>query len=127
MQADGGTRTAAINGAFVALCMALNKHANVIGPPANVVTDSVAAISVGIVDDRPVLDLDYQEDSAATVDMNVVMTGRGQFVEVQGSGEEATFSQPQLDGLLALAQVGLKELAGLQSAFLARHLLTAQR
>src|SRR5579885_3464027 len=82
LEADGGTRTAAINGAFVALCLALNKHADAIGPPANVVTDSVAAISVGIVDGEERLDLEYVEDRDAEVDMNLVMTGSGRFIEV---------------------------------------------
>src|SRR6476646_9072580 len=97
LEADGGTRTAAIDGAFVALCLALHKHAGAIGPPANVVTDSVAAISVGIVDGEERLDLEYVEDRDADVDANLVMTGSGKFIEVQSSGEEATFTRKQLD------------------------------
>src|SRR6478735_3655947 len=92
LEADGGTRTAAINGAFVALGLALHKHAAVIGPPGNVVTDSVAAISVGIVDGEERLDLEYVEDRDADVGANLVMTGTGRFIEVQASGEEATFT-----------------------------------
>ena len=118
LEADGGTRTAAINGAFVALCLALNKHAAVIGPPSNVVTDSVAAISVGIVDGEERLDLEYVEDRDADVDMNLVMTGSGRFVEVQGAGEEATFSADQLFRLINLGTVGVQEVTRLQRAAL---------
>src|SRR5437588_9693462 len=100
LEADGGTRTAAINGAFVALCLALSKHADAIRLPANVITDSVAAISVGIVDGEVRLDLEYVEDRDAEVDMNLVMTGSGRFVEVQGTGEEATFTADQLRRLI---------------------------
>jgi ribonuclease PH len=127
LQADGGTRTASITGAYVAARLAVQKLLDEKKLVENPITDSVAAISAGVFGGRELLDLAYVEDKDAEVDFNIVMTGRGQFVEVQGSGEEATFSQPQLDGLLALAQQGLKELAGLQSAFLARHLLGAQR
>jgi ribonuclease PH len=118
LEADGGTRTAAINGAFVALCMALKKHANVIGPPANVVTDSVAAISVGIVDGEERLDLEYVEDRDADVDMNLVMTGAGRFVEVQGAGEEATFSADQLIRLIAVGTAGIQDVTHIQRAAL---------
>src|SRR5215216_1572678 len=109
LEADGGTRTAAISGAFVALCLALNRHAAEIGPAASVVTDSVAAISVGIVDGEERLDLEYVEDRDADVDMNLVMTGSGRFIEVQGSGEEATFSADQLFRLVALGTEGIRE------------------
>src|SRR5215207_3010576 len=118
LEADGGTRTAAINGAFVALCLALHKHAAVIGPPVNVVTDSVAAISVGIVDGEERLDLEYVEDRDADVDMNLVMTGSGRFIEVQGAGEEATFSADQLFRLVALGTDGVREVTRVQRAAL---------
>ena len=118
LEADGGTRTAAINGAFVALCLALHKHAAVIGPAAAVVTDSVAAISVGIVDGEERLDLEYVEDRDADVDMNLVMTGSGRFIEVQGAGEEATFSADQLMRLIQLGTAGVTEVTRLQRAAL---------
>jgi ribonuclease PH len=118
LEADGGTRTAAINGAFVALCLALSKHADAIGPPANVVTDSVAAISVGIVDGEERLDLEYVEDRDAEVDMNLVMTGSGRFVEVQGAGEEATFTGEQLRRLIEVGSAGVAEVTRLQRAAL---------
>jgi ribonuclease PH len=118
LEADGGTRTAAINGAFVALCLALHKHAAAIGPPGSVVTDSVAAISVGIVDGEERLDLEYVEDRDADVDMNLVMTGAGRFVEVQGAGEEATFSADQLLRLIELGTAGIAEVTRVQRAAL---------
>jgi ribonuclease PH len=114
LEADGGTRTAAINGAFVALCLALHKHAGVIGPASAVVTDSVAAISVGIVEGEERLDLEYVEDRDAEVDMNLVMTGSGRFIEVQGAGEEATFTADQLMRLIALGAEGVKEVTRFQ-------------
>jgi ribonuclease PH len=86
-------------------------------------TDSVAAVSAGLFEGAAYLDLAYVEDKDAQVDFNIVMTGQGRFVEVQGTGEEATFTQAQLDELLALAQKGLKEISSLQAAFLARRLL----
>ncbi|HTU25400.1 MAG TPA: ribonuclease PH [Pirellulales bacterium] len=118
LEADGGTRTASITGAMVALVDAIRATPELAGSIGNILRDSVAAISVGIVDSRPVLDLDYVEDSAASVDMNVVLTGRGQFVEVQGSGEEATFSQEELDALVALARGGIEQLRVAQRAAL---------
>lgn len=123
LQADGGTRTAAITGAFVATRLAIQKLLDSKRLAENPLRDSVAAVSVGIVGGRELLDLPYLEDRDAEVDCNVVMTGRGQFVEVQGSGEEATFSPEQLQSLLALAQKGLRELAAAQTAFLTRQLL----
>lgn len=123
LQADGGTRTAAISGAYVAARLAVQKLLDAKRLAENPLTDSVAAVSAGVFGGRELLDLAYVEDKDAEVDFNIVMTGRGQFVEVQGSGEESTFSQQQLDRLLALAQGGLKEIASLQSAFLARQLL----
>ena len=125
LQADGGTRTASITGAWLAARLAVQKLLDAKKIPENPLTDSVAAVSVGVFGGRELLDLNYVEDKDAEVDFNIVMTGRGQFVEVQGAGEETTFSHAQLDSLIALAQTGLKELAALQSAFLARHLLKA--
>jgi ribonuclease PH len=123
LQADGGTRTAAITGAYVAARLAVQKLIDEKRLADNPLGDSVAAVSAGVFGGRELLDLAYVEDRDAEVDFNIVMTGRGQFVEVQGSGEESTFSQQQLDGLLTLAQKGLKELGALQSAFLAKQLL----
>ena len=125
LQADGGTRTAAITGAYVAARLAIQKLIDAKKILENPLTDSVAAVSVGVFGGRELLDLAYLEDKDAEVDFNIVMTGRGQFVEVQGSGEEATFSQDQLTSLIALAQRGLKEIAALQTAFLTRQLLSA--
>jgi ribonuclease PH len=107
LEADGGTRTAAINGAYVALADALAAHKVALGPAAGVVRGSVAAISVGLCGDEALLDLCYAEDRDADVDFNLVMTGAGQFIEVQGGGEEATFSRSQLDRLLKLGKVGI--------------------
>ena len=112
IQADGGTRTAAITGSYVALADAVAKIANV--QWSAVIRDCVAAISVGIVAGVPVLDLNYGEDSTADVDMNVVMTGAGQFVEVQGTAEHTPFDRGGLDRLLALAQTGIAHLIALQ-------------
>jgi ribonuclease PH len=122
LQADGGTRTAAITGAYVAARLAVQKLLDAGRLKESPLSDSVAAVSVGLFGGAALLDLAYVEDKDAQVDFNVVMTGQGQFVEVQGTGEEATFSHAQLDELLALAQKGLKELSGLQAAFLARQL-----
>jgi ribonuclease PH len=119
LQADGGTRTASICGAYVALHDAFTRmiqSGQLSGQP---LTDSVAAVSVGIIDGVPMLDLPYVEDSRAEVDMNVVMTGAGRFVEVQGTAEGMAFSRGELDELLALAEGGIKELSGLQAAALA--------
>lgn len=106
IQADGGTRTAAITGAFVAMVDALQRLR---AEPRSTLplTDYLAAVSVGMVGDRALLDLDYQEDSTARVDMNVVMTGRGQLVEVQGTGEGAPFSPVEMERLLEMARVGM--------------------
>lgn len=114
LDADGGTRTAAITGAFVALVDALTTLAGQLDAARPVLSDSVAAVSVGVVDGEPVLDLDYHEDVAASVDMNLVMTGRGQFVEVQGTGEEATFTEAELLALLALGREGIEQLKAAQ-------------
>lgn len=123
LQADGGTRTASITGAYLAARLAVEKLVAAKKIAENPFSDSVAAVSVGLFDNREVLDLNYVEDKDAEVDFNVVMTGRGNFVEVQGTGEEATFTQDQLTALLALAQRGLKELAAKQTEFLAKRLL----
>jgi ribonuclease PH len=112
IQADGGTRTAAITGGFVALADALGKIPGV--NPTAVLRDCVAAISVGIVGGVALLDLNYPEDSTAEVDMNVVMTGRGEFVEVQGTAEQTPFDRARLDALLALAERGIRQLVALQ-------------
>lgn len=110
LQADGGTRTASITGAFVALAQAsgwMREHEMITSWP---MVDSVAAISVGIIDGQPCLDLDYVEDSTAGVDMNVVMTGSGKLVEVQGTAEQGVFDRSELDDLLDLAMKGITEL-----------------
>lgn len=123
LQADGGTRTAAITGAYVALAdaVAWGQRHGLIRPDSagrSVLTDSVSAISVGIVDGRPVLDLPYVEDSAAQTDMNVVQTGSGAFVEIQGTAEGAPFNRDELDALLALATLGNAQLAAAQREIL---------
>ena len=123
LQADGGTRTASITGAYLAARLAVQQLLDTKKLAENPLVDAVAAVSVGICGGRELLDLNYVEDKDAEVDANIVMTGRGQFVEVQSSGEESTFSPEQLQGLLPLAQKGLKDLAALQTAFLTRPLL----
>ena len=123
LQADGGTRTAAITGAYVAARLAVQKLMDAGKLKESPLIDSVAAVSVGIFGGAGLLDLCYVEDKDAQVDFNVVMTGKGQFVEVQGTGEESTFSHEQLNELLAMAQKGLKDVSALQTAFLARQLL----
>lgn len=114
IQADGGTRTASITGAFVALCHALGSLQDQGAIRGPVLTGTVAAVSVGIVENRPVLDLDYVEDAAAEVDMNVVRTGDGRYVEVQGTAEGTPFPREQLDSLLTLADAGIDELIARQ-------------
>ena len=116
LRADGGTRTASITGAYVALHLALAGLIEAGKLKAIPLKDQIAAISVGIVDGDAVLDLDYNEDSAADVDMNVVMTGGGEFVELQGTGEEATFDRNQLEQMLELADSGIKNLLAAQRA-----------
>jgi ribonuclease PH len=117
IQADGGTRTAAITGGFVALADALGRMPGV--SPTAVLRDCVAAISVGIIAGEPRLDLNYVEDSSAEVDMNVVMTGAGEFVEVQGTAEQVPFGRARLDEMLALATLGIRRLVELQRRCLA--------
>jgi ribonuclease PH len=114
IQADGGTRTAAITGAFVAAHDAVTWLLAQGKIPASPIKDFVAAVSVGIVQGTPLLDLEYTEDSACDTDMNVVMTGRGGFVEVQGTAEGASFSRAELDALLALAGQGIAALVQAQ-------------
>jgi ribonuclease PH len=123
LQADGGTRTAAITGAYVAARLAVQKLLDGGKLRESPLADSVGAVSAGIFGGAAFLDLAYVEDKDAEVDFNIVMTGQGRFVEVQGTGEESTFSQEQLAELLALAKKGLTEIAALQAAFLARQLL----
>ena len=119
LQADGGTRTASITGAYVALHDALTRLVASGVIATHPLTDSLAAVSVGIVGERALLDLDYSEDSTAEVDMNVVMTGSGRFIEVQGTAEGAPFSRDALGDLLALAELGITDLSSLQQALLA--------
>jgi ribonuclease PH len=118
LQADGGTRTAAITGAFVAAQDAVNKLLAAGKLTESPVQGHVAAISVGIVQGTPLLDLEYTEDSACDTDMNVVMTGAGHYIEVQGTAEGAAFSRKEMDTLLALAEKGVNELVRLQDATL---------
>jgi ribonuclease PH len=112
IQADGGTRTAAITGGWIALADAVGKIAAVNAKA--VLRDCVAAISVGVVGGQPLLDLNYPEDSTAEVDMNVVMTGGGEFVEVQGTAEQVPFNRARLDEMLALAERGIRQLVAVQ-------------
>lgn len=112
LQADGGTRTASITGGFLAMCDALHPYFS--ARESHPLIDSVAAISVGIVAGEPMLDLDYPNDSAADVDMNIVMTGKGRFVEIQGTGEEATFDDDELAQLISLARIGISQLSKIQ-------------
>ena len=116
LRADGGTRTASITGAWLATRIAINGLLAKGKLKEDPIIDHLAAISVGVYNDRCVLDLDYPEDRDASVDANVVMTGSGQFVEIQSAGEEATFSRTQLDELLALSEKGVSELVALQKA-----------
>jgi ribonuclease PH len=120
LQADGGTRTAAITGAFVALSLAMKKLMAEKKISKNPILSGVAAASVGIVKNVALLDLCYTEDVAAAVDMNLVMNSRGEFIELQGSGEEATFTDAQLAQLLALGKTGIQELLAAQQAAIAQ-------
>ena len=122
IQADGGTRTAAITGAYVAAMDAVNWLLAQGKISASPVKDSIAAISVGIVEGTPLLDLEYIEDSACDTDMNVVMTGAGHFVEVQGTAEGVAFTRAEMDQLLALADKGIRELVQRQKDALAQPL-----
>jgi ribonuclease PH len=120
IQADGGTRTASITGAYVALIVAIRKLLHFGTIKKNPITDAVAATSVGIVNGTALLDLNYEEDSRATVDMNVVMTGAGKFVELQATGEKAAFDDADLAALIALGRAGVKDLLEIQAAVLHR-------
>ena len=114
LQADGGTRTAAITGAYVALSLAISKMAaegKILEQP---MLNAVAAVSVGIVNEQPLLDLCYTEDAAASVDLNLVMNAAGDFIELQGTGEEATFSEAQLAEMLVLGKAGIRKLLAAQ-------------
>jgi ribonuclease PH len=124
LQADGGTRTGAITGASLALAIACRKFAKEKKLDAPPVQKLVAAVSAGILDGNAIVDLNYEEDKLVTVDFNLVATEDGDFVEVQGSGEEATFSQSQLDEMLALGRKGVAELIAAQRAVLARLMIT---
>ncbi len=114
LQADGGTRTTSITGAFIALALAVHKLDGNAKFEKYPLTDYLASISVGVLQEQPILDLNYEEDSKAKVDMNVVMTGSRAFVEVQGTGEESPFSRAELDGMLSLAEEGILRLIELQ-------------
>ncbi len=114
LQADGGTRTASITGGFIALVDAIRSVVPGAQIGGEIITDSVAAVSVGVLGAANVLDLDYDLDVAADVDMNVVMTGGGKFVEIQGTGEEATFDDQQLAAMLGLARLGIGKLTRIQ-------------
>lgn len=119
LQADGGTRTAAITGGYVALALAIKRLEKRGTIPSNTLTQTVAAVSVGVVNGKAVLDLDYQMDLNAEVDMNVVMTGDGRFVEVQGTAEKKPFSRAALGAMLMLAEHGIKQLLQAQTEALA--------
>jgi ribonuclease PH len=118
LQADGGTRTASICGGYLALHDACSRLVAAEKMPAHPITDTCAAISVGVVDALPYLELDYSEEVRAEVDMNVVMTGAGRFVEVQGTAEGQAFSRSELDDLVALAEQGIAEIFALQREML---------
>ena len=117
IQGDGGTRTASITGGFIALAEAIEKLKRSGILTQNPLENYIAAVSVGIVDGKPVLDLCYEEDSKAEVDMNVIMTGTGQFVEVQGTAEGKPFSKQHLDDLLGLAKKGISDLVTIQKKY----------
>lgn len=114
LQADGGTRTTSITGAFIALALAVHKLSKTVSFATYPLSDYLASISVGQLQGQTLLDLNYEEDSKAKVDMNVVMTGNGSFVEVQGTGEEAPFSREELDDLLEAAEEGIRQLIAMQ-------------
>ncbi|HAF16478.1 MAG TPA: ribonuclease PH [Blastocatellia bacterium] len=120
LQADGGTRTAAVTGAYVAFAIACNRLLSTGKIQRNMITNEVAAISVGIVANVPLLDLKYDEDSRAEVDMNVVCTGDGRFIEVQGTAEREPFTREQMDSLLGLAGQGIESLVAIQREVIAR-------
>lgn len=119
LQADGGTRTAAITGGYVALALAIRRLAGAGVVPPETLSRSVAAVSVGIVDGEPLLDLNYNEDNRADVDLNVVMAGDGRFVEIQGTAEGEPFGRAAVDAMLDLAQSGIQQLVKIQNQVLA--------
>lgn len=118
IQADGGTRTTSITGAFVALVYAVNRIVETHKLPVFPINDFLASVSVGILQGTALLDLNYVEDSRVKVDMNVVMTGKGEFVEIQGTGEDAPFSRAEMEDLLQLAEAGINDLIGIQKSVL---------
>jgi len=118
LQADGGTRTASITGGFLALTLAITKLMGRKLLPVSPMIDYVAATSVGIIDEQACLDLDYEEDSSAEVDMNLVMTGLGRYVEIQGTAEKTPFSSEQLNDLQQLAALGIRQLVQMQKSVL---------
>ncbi|MDF2721839.1 MAG: ribonuclease [Paenibacillus sp.] len=118
IQADGGTRTTSITGSFIALCFAIHKLMKDNKLSRSPITDYLASISVGVVKDQVCLDLNYEEDSRAKVDMNVVMTGQGKFVEVQGTGEDSPFTREELNELLAVAENGIRRMVERQKEIL---------
>jgi ribonuclease PH len=123
IQADGGTRTASITGAYVALVDALYAKYKEGAIPSIAITDILAATSVGVVGETPLLDLNYVEDSEAKVDMNLVMTGAGKFVEIQGTGEEAAFTMEEFQAMLALGQQGIAQLIEKQTEVLGEEIV----
>jgi ribonuclease PH len=127
IQADGGTRTAAITGGFVALALAIDQAFGASKITRPVLRDFIAAVSVGVVGDRVLLDLDYSEDSAAEVDMNVVRTGDGRFVEVQGTAETEPFSREQMNEMIAAAEIGINRLVAIQREVLVQFLGQTQK
>ena len=124
LQADGGTRTTAITGSSLAVAIACRRLVREKKLDSSPMRKLVAAVSAGILQDQAIVDLNYEEDKLVTVDFNLVATEDGEFVEVQGSGEEATFAQSQLDQMLALGRTGIGELIGAQRAVLARLMVT---
>lgn len=127
IQADGGTRVASITGGYLALAMALTPIIAAGEIPANALRSPIAAVSVGIVQGKPVLDLDYAEDSQADVDLNIVMIENGNFIEIQGTAENQSFSKQELDRMLVLAKKGIEEILALQIRFLNENLKTSSK
>lgn len=118
IQADGGTRTTSITGGYIALALAVKKLMDKGLLKVNPLISNVAAISVGMLNGTPLLDLDYSEDSEAAVDMNIIMNGKGEYVEVQGTGEEATYTRKELNLLLDLAEKGIEEIIQIQNSII---------
>ncbi|WBW98825.1 ribonuclease PH [Oceanirhabdus sp. W0125-5] len=118
LQADGGTRTTSINGAYIALCHAVNKLIEDGSLKKSPINGQVAAISVGIVDGEPLSDLCYEEDSSATVDMNLVMTSKGEFIEIQGTGEERPFTKDELSQLMSIGEESIKKVIDIQNEYI---------